>query len=363
MVAIYNCVKYVFSIFYIQIYCLNYLERNLIAMSVVKTTIITGYLGAGKTTLINKILHQKHGLRIAVIVNEFGELGIDGDLILNTNEEIIELTNGCLCCSVRGDLLSALASLQPRLKELDGVIIETSGLADPAPVAQTFLIGEDQSENFELDAVITLVDARNGNSILTLEPEAISQVAFADRLILTKTDLVSDVAISELRGILSSLNPSAQIFSASFGEVDLEAIMNIGAFDIDRLEVSPLAMTMDHEHSEDVKSLAFTSNQPIDPDRFMQWMQQVIIFDGTRILRSKGVLDFAGETRRFVFQGVQTVLDGDVQGAWPEGARESRLILIGRDLNEIALRKGWENCFASSLTSKTVPSNDGRRSS
>ena len=363
MVAIYDCVKYVYSIFYIQIYRLNYYKRIFIAMSVVKTTIITGYLGAGKTTLINKILHEKHGLRIAVIVNEFGELGIDGDLILNTNEEIIELTNGCLCCSVRGDLLSALASLQPRLKELDGVIIETSGLADPAPVAQTFLIGEDQSENFELDAVITLVDARNGNSILALEPEAISQVAFADRLILTKADLVSDIAISELRDILSDLNPSAQIFSASFGEVDLEAIMNIGAFDINRLEVSPLAMTMDHEHSDDVKSLAFSSNKPIDPDLFMQWMQQVIIFDGTRILRSKGVLNFVGETRRFVFQGVQTVFDGDVQGAWPEGPRESRLILIGRDLNEISLRKGWENRFTHSLTSKTVPSNDGRRSS
>ncbi|QIE45212.1 GTP-binding protein [Pseudohalocynthiibacter aestuariivivens] len=318
-------------------------------MYVANTTIITGYLGAGKTTLINRLLRQKHGLRIAVIVNEFGELGIDGDLILNTQEEIIELTNGCLCCSVRGDLINALASLTPRLTELDGVIIETSGLADPAPVAQTFLVDEGESQNFKLDAVVTLVDARNGASLLASEPEATSQIAFADRLILTKTDLVSDSTVSELRKKLHVLNPSAQVLTASFGEVPTEAIMDIGAFDIDRLEVSPMEVRMHHTHNNDVKSLAFTSDQPIDPDRFMQWMQQVIVVDGMRILRSKGVLDFRGETRRFVFQGVQTVLDGDVQGKWPEGPRESRLILIGRGLNEAALRQGWESCLAQQI--------------
>ena len=323
-------------------------------MSVIKTTIITGYLGVGKTTLINNLLKQSDGLRIAVIVNEFGDLGIDGDLILNTNEEIIELTNGCLCCSVRGDLISALISLKPRLATLDALFIETSGLADPVPVAQTFLIGEDELQDFKLDGVITLIDARHGIPILKSEVEAKSQVAFADRLILTKSDLVDNKTLVKIKEEIRMLNLSAPILSSVFGEVPLDDIMDIGAFDIEKIKLNSNTELDRHTHNEDIQCITFTSNRSIDPDTFMQWMQQLIVIYGDRILRSKGVLDFLGETRRFVFHGVQTVLDGDVQEAWPKGPRQSRLILIGRELNVDVLRTGWENCYAEFVSKKLL---------
>lgn len=314
-------------------------------MSKVKVTIITGYLGSGKTTLINHVLSQPHGRRYAVIVNEFGDLGIDGDLIINTEETIIELTNGCLCCSVRGDLIDGLASLRPRLDDIDGVIVETSGLADPAPVAQTFLVGEEESQDYELDAVIALVDARHGLALLEDECEAAAQAAFADRLVLTKPDLATPETLARLRERLRRLNPHAAVTEALHGAVPHEALIGLGAFDMARLDVGagPLAS---HSHDNRVQSLSLTADHPIDPDRFMQWMQRLVVVDGMNILRTKGVMDFAGETRRFVFQGVQTVLDGDVQGPWPAGPRQSRMVIIGRGLDNAALRADWDGLRA-----------------
>jgi len=306
----------------------------------VPVTIITGYLGAGKTTLINHLLGQHHGKRYAVIINEFGDLGIDGDLIINTDETIIELTNGCLCCSVRGDLLAALTSLRPRLEEFDGVIVETSGLADPAPVAQTFLVDENDSRGFSLDAVIALVDARHGATLIEQEPESAAQVAFADRLVLTKPDLSTPDAMANLRSHLRQLNPQAPITVASNGVLSHETIFGLEAFDMSRLNVS-VDDRFAHHHDADVQSVSLTSEYPIDPDRFMQWMQRLVVVDGMKILRTKGVINFVGETRRFVFQGVQTVLNGDVQNAWPDGPRQSRMVIIGRGLNPSTLRTDW----------------------
>ncbi|WP_397542377.1 GTP-binding protein [Roseovarius salis] len=309
-----------------------------------KVTVITGYLGAGKTTLINALLSRPQAGRYAVIVNEFGDLGIDGDLILDTDEEIIELTNGCLCCSVRGDLFGALRNLQPRLAEIDGVIIETTGLADPAPVAQTFLVGEEASKDYALDAVVTLVDACHGAALLDTEHEAVSQVAFADRIIVTKTDRANAETVAQLRPRLRALNPSAPLIEADHGAVPPSSITGLGAFDMNKLSLDhdPVGA---HSHSADVQSLSLTADRPIDPDRFMQWMQQVVVTDGTNILRTKGVIDFRGESRRFVFQGVQTVLEGDVQGPWPDGPRESRMIVIGRHLDADGLSSGWQACL------------------
>ena len=309
-----------------------------------KVTVITGYLGAGKTTLINSLLSRPQVGRYAVIVNEFGDLGIDGDLILDTDEEIIELTNGCLCCSVRGDLFAALRNLRPRLAEIDGVIIETTGLANPAPVAQTFLVGEEDSDDYALDAVVTLVDTCHGAALLDSEREAVSQVAFADRLVLTKTDRAAAETVAQLRSRLRALNPSAAVIEAHHGAVPTGSITGLGAFDMGKLDLErgPVGS---HTHSADVRSLSLTADRPIDPDRFMQWMQQVVVTDGMNILRTKGVIDFEGESRRFVFQGVQTVLEGDVQGPWPDGTRESRMIIIGRNLDADALRTGWRNCL------------------
>lgn len=314
-------------------------------MSKANVSIITGYLGSGKTTLINHLLSQPHGRRYAVIVNEFGDLGIDGDLIVNTEEAIIELTNGCLCCSVRGDLIAGLGSLRPRLDQIDGVIVETSGLADPAPVAQTFLVGEDEPRNYELDAVITLVDARHGLALLEHECESVSQVAFADRLLLTKPDLATPADLAKLRDRLRRINPHAAVTEALNGAVPHEALTGLGAFDVARLNIES-GHSVPHRHDDQVQSLSLTADRPIDPDRFMQWMQRLIVVDGMKILRTKGVMDFTGETRRFVFQGVQTVLDGDAQGAWPEGPRQSRMVIIGRGLDHALLRADWEGLKA-----------------
>lgn len=308
-------------------------------------TIITGFLGSGKTTLINRLLTQDSGRKYAVIVNEFGDLGIDGDLIVGADDRIVELTNGCLCCSVRGDLIEALETLRPKLPKLDGVIIETSGLADPVPVAQTFLVDEDDSKTYQLDGIVTLVDSLHFDQVIAEEQIASNQIAIADRLVLTKTDIVPASKVLELRKRLQKINPHSEIVEAQHGKISESDILNIGAFDASRMEVA----TTRHHHSDHdfrIQNICLSSNCPLDPDSFAKWVQQLLVTEGEKLLRSKGIIDFAGETRRFVFQGVQSVVEGDVQGPWPDGPRSSSMVLIGRDLNSEQILSGWNSCIS-----------------
>jgi len=313
-------------------------------ISAIPVTIVTGYLGAGKTTLLNRILTGQSDRKFAVIVNEFGELGIDGALVLDTEEEVVELTNGCLCCSVRGDLSAALEAIRVRNPQIDAVLIETSGLADPVPVASTFQVGDEAAKGFRLDAVITLVDALSGARLIGAEPEPASQIAFADRILLTKTAQALPAELRALREAVVSLNPMAPVLTDAELE-DPAQLLGLEAFDLARLD-APNFVGAVHDHGTGLETVSFETWGAVQPDAFMQWMQQVIVTRGASLLRAKGILNFSGEHRRFVFQGVQSVIDGDVQDPWPDGPRQSRMVLIGRNLHAVELRAGWEGCLA-----------------
>jgi G3E family GTPase len=317
----------------------------------IPVTVLTGTLGAGKTTLLNRILSEAHGKRYAVIVNEFGEIGIDGDLVVGADEEVFAMNNGCLCCSVRGDLIRIIGGLMKRADGFDGILIETTGLADPAPVAQTFLVDDEVRERAALDSIVTVVDARNIEARLDDSDEAEEQVAFADTILLNKTDLADATGLAVVEARIRAINPVARVIQTRRCDVDLGTLMGAGAFDLDRL----LALAPDlldghahhHEHDQGVGSLSFRSARPLDGHRFIEWIGMLLAIRGADILRSKGILDFTGQDRPFVFQGVHMLQEGDFAPAWRPGQpRESRLVLIGRNLDAAGLRASFEDCVA-----------------
>ena len=317
----------------------------------ITVTVLTGYLGAGKTTLLNRILSEAHGKRYAVIVNEFGEIGIDGDLVVGADEEVFAMNNGCLCCSVRGDLIRIIGGLMKRAGSFDGILIETTGLADPAPVAQTFLADDEVRERTALDSIVTVVDARHIEDRLGDSDEAEEQVAFADTILLNKTDLVdaTDLAVVEAR--IRSINPMARLLRTQRCDVNLGTVLGSGAFDLDRLVALDPALLDSHhhhhEHDQGVASVSFRLDPPLDGRRFVDWISMLLAIRGADILRSKGILAFAGEDRPFVFQGVHMLQEGDFAPAWRPGqARDSRLVLIGRNLDAASLRASFEDCVA-----------------
>src|SRR5437660_6505012 len=341
----------------------------------IPVTVLTGYLGAGKTTLLNRILSENHGKKYAVIVNEFGEIGIDNDLIIGADEEVFEMNNGCVCCTVRGDLVRIMEGVMKRKGKFDAIIVETTGLADPAPVAQTFFVDEDVQKNARLDAVVTVADARWLSDRLKDAPEAKNQIAFADVIVLNKTDLVSKGELSEVEARIRGINPYAKLHRTERCKVALADVLERGAFDLDRiLEIEPAFLEADdhdhdhdhHEHShddhhddhshshgglkhyhdEEMQSLSLRTDKPLDPTKFMPWLQQLVATEGQKILRSKGILAFSDDDDRYVFQGVHMMLECDHQRAWKDGEpRESRLVFIGRELPEQRIRDGFENCI------------------
>jgi G3E family GTPase len=345
----------------------------------IPVTVLTGYLGAGKTTLLNRILSENHGKKYAVIVNEFGEIGIDNDLIIGADEEVFEMNNGCVCCTVRGDLVRILDGLMKRKGKFDAIIVETTGLADPAPVAQTFFVDEDVQRNARLDAVVTVTDAKWLNDRLRDAPEAKNQIAFADVIVLNKTDLVSKPELAEVEARIRAINPYAKLHRTERCKVALADVLERGAFDLDRiLEIEPEFLEADdhhhhhdhdhdhdhdhhhhdhdhhhshglkHYHDEDMQSLSLSSDKPLDPTRFMPWLQDLMASEGQKILRSKGILAFSEDDDRYVFQGVHMMLEGDHQRPWKEGEpRQSRLVFIGRELPEQMIREGFERCIVS----------------
>ena len=316
--------------------------------SQVPVTVLTGFLGAGKTTLLNRILTEQHGRKYAVIVNEFGEQGIDNDLVVDADEEVFEMNNGCICCTVRGDLIRILSGLMKRADKLDAIIVETTGLADPAPVAQTFFVDQDVADRTKLDAIVTVADAVHLSSQLVDHHEAEEQIAFADVILLNKVELVEDNDIVKVNDRIRKINPFAKIIKTTRCDAPLDEIVGLNAFSLDRvLDIEPdfLESDHDHEHDDDVTSLSFVSDTPLDMDKFQDWFGNLLRTKGQDILRSKGILNFKGEDERYVFQGVHMLMDASPMGKWPEGkVRSSRLVFIGRNLENMNLKEGFENC-------------------
>ena len=344
----------------------------------IPVTVLTGYLGAGKTTLLNRILSEPHGKKYAVIVNEFGEIGIDNDLVVGADEEIFEMNNGCICCTVRGDLIRILDGLIRRKGNFDAIIVETTGLADPAPVAQTFFMDETVGRRTKLDAVVTVADAKWLNERLKDAPEAKNQIAFADVILINKTDLVSSEQLSEVEARIRGINPYAKLHRTERAKIPLDAVLGRNAFDLDRiLDLEPDFLGADNHdhhhdhdhdhgdhhgdedghahahaglkpyHDEEMQSIALRTEKPLDPDKFFPWVQDLVQKEGPNILRCKGILAFKDDEERFVFQGVHMILDGDHQRPWkPDEKRDSRMVFIGRNLPGKLITEGFESCVA-----------------
>ena len=341
----------------------------------IPVTVLTGYLGAGKTTLLNRILTEQHGRKYAVVINEFGELGVDNDLVVDTDEEVFEMNNGCVCCTVRGDLIRVVQGLMKRKGKFDAIVIETTGLADPGPVAQTFFVDDDVKAKTRLDSVTTVVDAKHILLRLSDSREAREQIAFADQIVLNKTDLVSADDLKMIEARLHRLNPLAPIHRAERSNVALDAILGRGGFDLDRiLDLEPDFLNpahgepghvhdedcdhdhhdhdhghdhAGHHHIDDIKGVSLRLDRPIDSIKVTRWLNELLAQQGPDILRAKGILDVKGENRRLVFQAVHMILEGDLQGEWRSPAdRYSRMVFIGRNLDEAALKAGFEACVA-----------------
>jgi len=345
-------------------------------MALIPATILTGFLGAGKTTLLNRILREPHGMKIAVIENEFGEENIDNEILVqDSNEQIIEMSNGCICCTVRGDLIAALSQLAQKRRDgtlqFDRVVIETTGLANPGPVAQTFFMDEEIGTSFLLDGVITVVDASNAMQQLDRFEEAQRQVGFADRMLMSKTDLVPAEQVAALETRLKRINPRSPIAHADFGKVAIAEVLDIRGFNLnEKLDIDPdflkedehqhdhdCSEHCDHDHqhhdhghgghTDDISAFVFRSDRPFEPSRLEEFIASLVQSFGPRMLRYKGVLWLKGATRKVIFQGVHQTMGSDLGAPWGESETcGSKIVFIGQNLPKTVFLEGLEQCLA-----------------
>jgi len=348
-------------------------------MSLIPATILTGFLGSGKTTLLKRILTENHGQKIAVIENEFGEENIDNEILVSdTTEQVIQMNNGCVCCSIREDLRSTLADLAARRRkgelDFDRVVIETTGLADPGPVAQTFFMDDEVAESYLLDSILTLVDAKHANDQLDLRQEARRQVGFADQIFISKTDLVDAAAVDALSHRLRHMNPRAPHHKVHFGEVPIANVFDLKGFNLNaKLDIDPDFLNEGdahdhdhddhaghdhapgepcdhphhHHHDDDVKSFVFRADKPLSPAKLEDFLGAIVQVYGPKMLRYKGVLHLKGSERKVIFQGVHQLMGSDLGPKWAPGeAKVSKMVFIGIDLPREILLQGLEGCIA-----------------